>query len=295
MCACVCVFAMVWMDISKYTDIALFTGSDVECRFHLMSFGISSEQLPIQPDGTVSKEAHVQWLQRRQALEGFSPPEQQQNQQEESESTLLIPPPSGMVLVPGPYDVLLGRGRFIQDHAGNIRFRSIAECHRKEYESVSKMDKKFVAATIVQLVKEGNGRFLRQEGPGWVEVDDATAREKVSHLFRNSRSTKGPPRPSHNGNPIMPIIEPVWESRPKQVNYVEPEPSSYPDAKRARHETMDSQLPCMFGQPLLQQLHPLQQQRQHQQLPVPIPPQGNHSTPFAWRRLSSGSTNSSSS
>jgi hypothetical protein len=43
-------------------------------------------------------------------------------------------------------------------------------------------------AYIVHLVKVGGGRFLVElEDGGWVEVDEATAREKVSRAFRNRR------------------------------------------------------------------------------------------------------------
>jgi hypothetical protein len=37
-----------------------------------------------------------------------------------------------------------------------------------------------IAQKVVDLVREFNGRFLRQEGAGWIEVDSAVARDKVS-------------------------------------------------------------------------------------------------------------------
>lgn len=40
-------------------------------------------------------------------------------------------------------------------------------------------------------VAEYGGRFLRQEGAGWVEVDEIVAREKTAHAFRTRRVGAG--------------------------------------------------------------------------------------------------------
>ena len=48
--------------------------------------------------------------------------------------------------------------------------------------------KQGVSANIVKAVHERNGRFLKDDGLGWVEVDDETAEKKVSHSFRTLRS-----------------------------------------------------------------------------------------------------------
>jgi hypothetical protein len=88
-------------------------------------------------------------------------------------------------------DVLFGRGKPIQDRPGNVRFREILELHRQQYDQGEKSGKTVIAADIVRIVKGEGGRFLKQNDhglPGWVEVDDASARMKVSHAFRTRRS-----------------------------------------------------------------------------------------------------------
>jgi hypothetical protein len=92
---------------------------------------------------------------------------------------------------PLPNDVLLGRGKPIQERPGNVRLREMIDTHKDKYEQ--KGAKRIVSAYIVRLVKEEGGRFLKEvEHGGWVEVDDDTARTKVSHAFRARRGCKAP-------------------------------------------------------------------------------------------------------
>ena len=96
------------------------------------------------------------------------------------------------MVVPGPFDVLLGRGRLIQEHLGNLRYRQMIDEHKDQYDSASKLEKTNIAKKVVQLVQASQGRFLKRDegedgGGFWIEVDDETAREKVSHSFRNRR------------------------------------------------------------------------------------------------------------
>jgi hypothetical protein len=89
---------------------------------------------------------------------------------------------------PLPNDVLLGRGKPIQERPGNVRFRDMLDKHMGKYEQGKKGGKSKVSAYIVRIVKDGGGRFLKELEDGeWVEVDEATALEKVSHAFRGRR------------------------------------------------------------------------------------------------------------
>ena len=99
------------------------------------------------------------------------------------------------MVVPGPFDVLLGRGRLIQEHLGNLRYRQMIDEHKDQYDSASKLEKTNIAKKVVQLVQASQGRFLKRDegedgGGFWIEVDDETAREKVSHSFRNRRQAE---------------------------------------------------------------------------------------------------------
>jgi hypothetical protein len=87
-----------------------------------------------------------------------------------------------------PNDVLLGRGKPIQKHPGNVRFRQMLDSIIEKYGKGEKGAKVRAVAYIIDLVKVEGGRFLKElEDGGWVEIDEATARAKVSHTFRTRR------------------------------------------------------------------------------------------------------------
>ena len=91
---------------------------------------------------------------------------------------------------PTKYDVLCGRGKPIQEHAGNVRMRRIIAQHAHRYTQATKYEHKHrVVEDIVRLVQNANGtpgRFLQRVGREnyWVVVPHSTALLKVSHGLR---------------------------------------------------------------------------------------------------------------
>ena len=85
-------------------------------------------------------------------------------------------------------DVLLGRGKPIQEHAGNIRYHVILDQYQVAYEEAKKYEKMQIADTVVRIVHHLGGRFLKQQHASWIVVDDTVARDKVSHAFRTRRT-----------------------------------------------------------------------------------------------------------
>ena len=90
---------------------------------------------------------------------------------------------------PDNMDVLLGRGRPICAHSGNIRLRLLVDLHRATYDRVDRDKKTLLSMQLVGVVKHcgtSPGRFLRFEEQDnlWYEVSDEVARKKVAHLFR---------------------------------------------------------------------------------------------------------------
>ena len=59
------------------------------------------------------------------------------------------------------------------------------------YERAQKFQKMKICQHILATVAEYGGRFLRQEGAGWIEVDEIVAREKTAHAFRTRRVGTG--------------------------------------------------------------------------------------------------------
>ena len=89
---------------------------------------------------------------------------------------------------PLPNDILLGRGKPVQNRPGNVRFREMIDKHVDKYDEGETGNKIIVSANVVRILKEKGGRFLKElKDGGWFEVDEATARGKVSHAFRTRR------------------------------------------------------------------------------------------------------------
>jgi len=92
---------------------------------------------------------------------------------------------------PGPYDILIGRGKKCYNHIGNINFRNVVANNLKQYSSAkTKQEKSIILADIVKQIRtiSPNGGFLKQDSATglWFEVGDFLAREKSSQAFRDA-------------------------------------------------------------------------------------------------------------
>ena len=93
-----------------------------------------------------------------------------------------------------------GRGKGLQAHVGNIRYHNLIENVTQRYDVGSVAEKKEITAGIVNAIKIASGRFLKDNGAGWVEVDDEVARFKVC-LFLSLKGTK-----SSHQTPLLPPV-----------------------------------------------------------------------------------------
>lgn len=95
-------------------------------------------------------------------------------------------------IVPTDEDVLFGRGRKTMNHPGNLHLRELVNLHRDEYETASKQRKTAIAQNIADTVLQSNRRFLKYEPEEdrWVHADVQTTRNKISHIYRNTRNKK---------------------------------------------------------------------------------------------------------
>jgi hypothetical protein len=91
---------------------------------------------------------------------------------------------------PGPFDVLLGRGKKHTGHPGNERLQDSLDLNSVRYNATSsRHEKTAITQEIVQSIQTAGDpprRFLKfdKSANGWVEIDDAAARLKVSHAIR---------------------------------------------------------------------------------------------------------------
>jgi hypothetical protein len=154
----------------------------MECHYILRSFGISDKLTPVGFDGELSVEHHLNFLAVREP------------QEHAREAELLSSTPANHIVL-GPFDVLSGsRGRLVQEHAGNKRYLHLVEFFQVRYEEVSKFEKTVFAQTVLGMIKEPGGRFLKHDknaSDGWKEINDDEAHAKISHAFRNRRRGSG--------------------------------------------------------------------------------------------------------
>lgn len=92
--------------------------------------------------------------------------------------------------IPGPYTVVIGRGREARQAEGNRRLREIGATFLDDYAMLAPEDKprkSEVVARVRETVRELNplGAFVRLGSDGrWYEVPDAVATEKVGYTMR---------------------------------------------------------------------------------------------------------------
>jgi len=163
-------------------------GSLQECQYSLMQYGIPISALPITEDGDIVLTYHLKWLaarrelEERQSINSKCNPSQSNNNNETSSD-------SNSAIVMTERDVLLGRGRFCQEHPGNLRLRKKIADRFEEYERVRRKLKKQMSEQIVREIQEEGGRYIKRcpRTALWHEVEFAEAREKTAHGFRKKR------------------------------------------------------------------------------------------------------------
>jgi hypothetical protein len=146
----------------------LLEGTPLEVFYALMTFGITRTLLPVGEDGNLIVDHHNDWIATRM-------------KQEKTDTADII------IIVPGPKDVLMGRGKIIEENLGNLRLRHLIATHGEQYDNACKFEKTVAAQSIMGMIKDQGGRFLKKGPGGWREVSDEMARDKVSHAFRNKR------------------------------------------------------------------------------------------------------------
>ena len=146
-------------------------GTNVECIYKLMTFGIPSDILPVTSAGKLRLDFHREFLKTQKARE---------KQQAILENTQRI-------VVPESLDVLLGRGRTFRSNPGNVRFHNVIDKHFERYEQSNRTVKLVLSEEVVIEIKKLGSRFLKQTETGWIQVDDDFARVRVAHAFRNRR------------------------------------------------------------------------------------------------------------
>jgi hypothetical protein len=141
--------------------------------YSLMTYGIPHHLIPATAEGQIKVKNHLEFIDTRKTKEEYAV-----NSGGHGVETIELPLAS---------DVLLGKGKPIQEHTGNLRLHAIVEEYLSQYRSSSRPEKTALATEVVRAVKSASGRFLSKESGIWIEVDENVAREKVSNIFRHCR------------------------------------------------------------------------------------------------------------
>jgi hypothetical protein len=108
------------------------------------------------------------------------------------EEQAILPPD----FTPGPYTVICGRGRKVQESVGNRRLAVLAQLFIPQYAKATRKDEKStIVSEIVRIVQEASQEpsraFVRQaSNDRWCQVDNLHAREKVGTVLRDLLSEK---------------------------------------------------------------------------------------------------------
>ena len=168
---------------------ALLSGSYVEIRYDLMTYGIPVSTLPFTDAGEVKPEVFVDWVENRRKIEA----EEKQREASRGAKSPEQVPSLASSIIPGPNDVLMGKKKIAKEHSGNLRFHFLIDKHLGRYDAgTSKREKTEIAMEIVHLVMLFGGRFLKNtstadSNPHWEEIDPLVARDKVAASFRSRR------------------------------------------------------------------------------------------------------------
>jgi len=154
-------------------------GSHQECIYTLMTFGVPRKCFPISPSGDLLVDKHGEFLAMRRRQEAAWAARNHTSHHAHLHENIIV--------VPRNDDVLLGRGRPFQEHAGNMRCNYVVLSTMEKYEEASRNDKTTIARNVINKIKGYGGRFLKQHEGVWEEVDDSEALRKISHSFRTHR------------------------------------------------------------------------------------------------------------
>jgi hypothetical protein len=176
-------------------------GSPTKLHCELETFGISAHMIPINSNtGSLKTQNFTKWINMRMTRE-----EQMSRAANAAavasggridvataEQHYIFP----WIECPTQQDVLLGRGRPIMNHKGNVTMRELVGLNLNRFNVTNhKHERTSIIEEVVQAIKSAGGRFLREDhnmNGFWIEVDDRTARQKVGIYFRDLRcSTSG--------------------------------------------------------------------------------------------------------
>lgn len=182
-------------------------GTDMECMYSMLSFGIPPGILPIGGDGSVRTRDHRVWMERAEAL--CEQPELYTSRGLDFENNGEHPlfdtfklfedlPEEFETAVPNegpsPDDVLMGRGKHGKIWPGNLKLKKVVERRWEEYRECNRDGKIRISQAIYQDFVASGSRFLvpnkNPQSKGWLDMPQKEVCVRIAHLFRNLRAAE---------------------------------------------------------------------------------------------------------
>eukprot|EP00934_Nitzschia_sp_Nitz4_P003784 Nitzschia sp. Nitz4//scaffold16_size188269//29546//31204//NITZ4_001775-RA/size188269-processed-gene-0.43-mRNA-1//-1//CDS//3329538467//3774//frame0 len=155
-------------------------GNYQECLSKLPTFGIRISNFPVNAENEVDTAFHWSVLEKVRLLELH---QEERNPQDKVDAGLSI------VVIPGQWDILCGRGRRYYEYMGNVRLRCKIADRAEEYDQSNKRGRCKINKDVVDWAMT-KGQFLDDTHMGWSVVSIKVARKKVAHMFRDDRSMR---------------------------------------------------------------------------------------------------------
>lgn len=166
-------------------------GTDLECMYSMMAYGISPSALPVQADGSIDTTGHKRRLAQLAACESL--PVTMKGgpaliAEDGSVGSSSQPTSSG----PSPEDVLLGRGKHGKKWPGNLKLRKMVDEYNDSYQATGREGKIAISQTIYEQMIRSGTRFLvpckSAKLETWAEMPRNEVCLRIAHMFRNLRA-----------------------------------------------------------------------------------------------------------
>jgi len=164
-------------------------GSDVECMYSLMTYGIAPGLLPVQSDGTIDTIGHATKLAQLAALETGT-----MSVEKPASAAGVIEADESQAFEPTEVDVLLGRGKHGKKWPGNLRLRKLVDSYNDAYTASDREGKIAISNNIYDEMINSGRLFLVPSksgvSDGWKKMPKREVCIRIAHLFRNLRAAE---------------------------------------------------------------------------------------------------------
>ena len=175
-------------------------GTYTEIKYSLLGFGIPVDFLPFSQSGAIKKTNLNRWIAKNISRD----------------IELAYNGAFTGVDLPTRNDVLMGKGKPYQHHAGNVLLKDLVEANIDKYQAAHQsLDKMDVVLNVISTIKARSGRFLEKDDDGlWREPHDVDVMDKVRKRFHRTIAKEQPQgndrahtKPADEGNAASTFLQ----------------------------------------------------------------------------------------